>query len=249
MTEPNDPSIDDFLRLVAPDDGDPPLMDSALALSRLLQRDDMWSGSAALLQELELSAIERCSMLPDDDHDARAEAILMVLRDYGFEGDIEDYENVRNSFIDRVLETRRGLPISLSLLTLHLAEVAAVDLRGIGFPGHFIVGANIEGPTPTIFDPFNEGRRLSFGDLAELYRASTGRQMTAAAPMLRDALRPVSNRELLSRMLRNLQRHYAARGSHDRVAEVVGLLAALHPEMEKLRDLQGKLTRRLESLN
>jgi hypothetical protein len=50
-------------------------------------------------------------------------------------------------------------------------------------------------------------------------------------------------------MLRNLQHHYALRGSHDRMAEVLGLLAILHPELEKLRTLQGHVQRRLASLN
>ena len=54
---------------------------------------------------------------------------------------------------------------------------------------------------------------------------------------------------MLSRILRNLQRQYGARGSHDRAAEVVGLLSVLHPEQDTLRTLQGQLHRRLATLN
>lgn len=249
MHEHNDESTDDFLQLVCIGEDDPPLMASALALSRLLQRGDTWAGARALLAELEVMCVQRCAAHATDAHDARAETIINVMQEYGFEGNTQDYQTISNSFIDRVLEKRRGLPITLSVIALHLAERSGADLRGVGFPGHFVVGAGLGEPTPTIFDIFNEGRRLSFGDLADLYRAATGRKMTAAAPVLREALRPVGSREILSRMLRNLQQHYAARGSHDRVVEVVGLLAEMHPEVEKLRDLEGRLYRRLESLN
>ena len=239
---------DDFVRRIETDP-DPPLMESVSALSRYLQGGDVWDGAEDFLQELEGDVMLRCAELPADDGSERAGAIMDVLADHGFEGNDQDYEDVSNSFIDRVLETRRGLPITLGVLSIHLARVVNVDMCGIGFPGHFLVGSGLQTQTPTIFDPFNGGRRLGFSDLAALYRAATGRQMTSSAPMLRDALRPVQGREIISRMLRNLQRHYTLRGSHDRVADVVELLVTLHPEMDKLREVRRQIHRRLETLN
>jgi regulator of sirC expression with transglutaminase-like and TPR domain len=239
---------EDFVKRIETDP-DPPLMESVMALSRYLQGGDVWDGADELLAELEDDALTRCSDFPPSDSDARAAAIMSVLSDHGFEGNDQDYEDVGNSFIDRVLESRRGLPITLGVLSLHLAEVCGVDMRGIGFPGHFLVGAGLKTPLPSIFDPFNGGQRLGFPDLAALYRAATGRQMTSAAPLLREALRPVRNRDVLSRMLRNLQHHYTLRGSHDRAADVVELLVTLHPEMDKLREVRRQLHRRLETLN
>lgn len=230
-------------------DSDPPLLETVLALSRYLQGGDTWEGAEEFLDDLEHETLTRCAELPVADTHGRAAAIMTVLRDHGFEGNDEDYEDVHNSFIDRVLETRRGLPITLGVLTLHLAEVTNVDMAGIGFPGHFLVGAGLDTRTPSIFDPFNEGRQLGFPDLAALYRAATGRQMTSSAPLLREALRPLEGRDVISRMLRNLQHHYTLRGSHDRVADVVELLVTLHPEMDKLREVRRRLHRRLETLN
>jgi regulator of sirC expression with transglutaminase-like and TPR domain len=227
----------------------PRLMDAAMGLSRLLQRGRIWAEAPARLRELELAAVARARALRHEDEDIQAEAVIRLLCDEGFCGDVDDYENPANSFIDRVLERRRGVPLSLCVLAIHLAESAGIDLEGVAFPGHFIVGIGLQSATPSIFDPFNEGRRLSFGELAELYRSATGRAMTSSAPLLRDCLRAAPTRAIVSRMLRNLQRHYAQRGAQDRVVEVLGLLAVLHPDADGLRKLQGRLRSRLAELN
>lgn len=247
MTEGSDHWRAEFLTALEAEP-QPSLLRTAMCLSRLLQRGDTWDRFEAELSELEAEAKERVAAAPPDAASG-AEAIMQLLVERGFEGNTDDYEAVHNSFMDRVLQCRRGLPISLSVLAIHLGEVTEVPIDGIGFPGHFIVGVELDSKTPTIFDPFNEGRRLSFVDLASLYEAATRKRMTSHAPMLRDALEPAPTRAIISRLLQNLQRHYSVRGSADRAAEVVGLLAVLHPEVTKLRHLQGKLHRRLGELN
>lgn len=226
---------------------EPPLFEAAFTLGQLLQRGDVWPDAPARLLELEALAIARCEPRPTDD--ARAEAVIELLRDEGFTGNTEQYEDVANSFMDRVLEHRRGLPITLCVLAIHLARTAGVEMVGIPFPAHFLVGVDLQGPSPAVFDPFREGQRLTLSELAGLYRTATGKAMTSTAPLLRQLLQPAPPRAILSRMLRNLQRHYAQKGAHDRVVEVVGLLALLHPEVEGLRALQGKLSHRLLELN
>jgi regulator of sirC expression with transglutaminase-like and TPR domain len=226
---------------------DPPLFDAAFALAELLQRGDVWPLARTRLLELESAARSRCACSSGDVE--RAEAIIELLRDEGFTGNTDEYEQVENSFIDRVLERRCGLPITLCVLAMQLARAVGFELVGISFPGHFLVGVDLQGATPGVFDPFHEGRRLSLPDLALLYRNATGKAMTSTAPLLRQCLQAAPSRAILSRMLRNLQRHYAQRGAHDRVVEVVGLLALLHPEVEGLRALQGKLHHRLLELN
>ncbi len=241
---------DAFVRTALADPFEGQLLRAAEALSDVLQRGQTWDGYEERLAELETLAISRTAeLLATGDREGAARALMTMLREQGFEGNRDHYEAVENSFIDRVLQTGRGLPITLSVVAIHLAELAGVNLRGIGFPGHFIVGADLDSPTPSIFDPFEGGTVLSFHDLAELYHHATGRHLTAHAPMLRDALKPTGTRAILIRMGNNLHHHYARRGSHDRVAEVVGLLAALHPQGDRLRKLAGKLSRRVETLN
>jgi regulator of sirC expression with transglutaminase-like and TPR domain len=240
---------EEFLGFATGGGDEPPLMASALALSRLLQRGETWEGFQERLAALEIAARRRCGAVSVDDWSEAAAELLLLMHEQGFGGNVDDYDRIENSFVDRVLQDRLGIPITLGVLAIHLGEAVGVPIEGIGFPGHFMVGVGLQTRTPSVFDPFNGGVMLSFEDLAALYRATTGKRMTSHAPLLRRALEPVRARAILSRMLRNLQRQYAARGAHDRVAEVVGLLAVLHPELDKLRTLQGELHRRLENLN
>jgi regulator of sirC expression with transglutaminase-like and TPR domain len=226
---------------------EPPLFETAFALGALLQRGDVWPAARTRLAELE--GLVRVACGGESGDVARAEALLDLLRREGFRGNEDDYEDVQNSFMDRVLERRRGLPITLGVLAMHLARATELELIGIAFPGHFLVGVELSSEAPRVFDPFHEAKRLSLSELADLYRKATGKPMTSTAPLLRQCLQPAPPRAILSRMLRNLQRHYARRGAHDRVVEVVGLLSLLHPEIEGLRTLEGKLSHRLLELN
>ena len=240
-------SLRDSLTTMLAPGVEPPLFDTAFMLGELLQGGDVWPLARTRLLELEALALSRCASCATDE--ARAEAIIELLRDEGFRGNSDDYEQVDNSFMDRVLERGCGLPITLCVLAMHLANGAGCPLLGISFPGHFLVGVDLQSPSPIVFDPFREGQRLSLEELATRYRDATGKAMTSSAPLLRQCLQAAPNRAILSRMLRNLQRHYAQRGAQDRVVEVVGLLALLHPEIEGLRALQGKLHHRLLELN
>ena len=223
------------------------LMRALEALSDHLQEGHRWDGHTVRLEALESEARSRCS--DREDEETGALALMELLREECFGGAGLVYERVENSFIDRVLQSGHGLPITLSALALHLAEACGVALQGIGFPGHFVVGVGLEGPAPMIFDPFGGGQTLAFGALADLYTRATGRRITATAPMLRDALRPTPVRSILVRVCNNLSHHYLQRGSHDRAAEVARLLAALQPRGAALHKLASQLERRVRDLN
>ena len=60
--------------------------------------------------------------------------------DLGFRGNSEDYTDPRNSYLDVVLDRRRGIPITLSILMLEVARRRGIALHGVGMPGHFLVG-------------------------------------------------------------------------------------------------------------
>ena len=239
-----------FLQIATAEPFPGQLMRALEALAEYLQRGHAWSAHAERLAELEASAaLHTQESVSRGDHEAASLALMALLRDEGFGGAGPAYERVENSFIDRVLETGHGLPITLSALAIHLAETRGIPLHGIGFPGHFIVGVGLDGLAPMVFDPFGGGEALSFGTLAELYTRATGRHLTPGAPMLRDALQPATTRSILVRVCNNLHHHYLKRGSHDRAADVVDLLAALHPRGVALRKLASKLERRVRTLN
>jgi regulator of sirC expression with transglutaminase-like and TPR domain len=135
---------------------------------------------------------------------ARDAGVVPVLRDQGFRGAHEDYDDPRNSLLDTVLERRRGIPIALATLALAVARRVGVPMAGVGMPGHFVL-ADLSGATPEYIDPFGGWRRLDVADCAELVARTTG------LPFRAEHLAPVSDRAVLARTLLNLRGSYLRR--------------------------------------
>jgi regulator of sirC expression with transglutaminase-like and TPR domain len=161
-----------------------------------------------------------------------------VLRDVlygklGFRGNVEDYFDPRNSFLNQVLDRRVGIPITLSVLYLELAQRLKLPLVGIGLPGHFIVRYNEE-KEPFYLDPFHGGIILSLQDCRKrIADISNGR--LAFKPTF---LEPVGPRGILTRMLRNLKAIYVARQEFESAVSVAEKLILLNPGgVDEIRDL------------
>lgn len=148
-----------------------------------------------------------------------------------FDGNAEQYDDPRNSYLSDVLERRRGLPILLSLVYCEVGARTGVPFQGVGLPGHFIV--KIPEPSETFFDPFNGGRILSVEECASKVREVYGGELSFRAEMLR----AVTPREFLSRILRNLKQHYTAAGDLFRAWRTTDLLVCADPQAaEAIRD-------------
>jgi regulator of sirC expression with transglutaminase-like and TPR domain len=117
--------------------------------------------------------------------------------DLGFHGNIENYREPDNSFLDQVLRRRVGIPISLSVLTMEVGRRLGVPLDGVGMPGHFLV-RHAADPV-TFLDPFGGGRRLDAEGCRGIFGALGGVGWSD------DYLAPVGPRAILTRMLLNLQ--------------------------------------------
>lgn len=128
----------------------------------------------------------------------------VLFHEFGFRGNAEDYENPDNSFINKVLETKKGLPISLSILYLLVAHRLGAELDPVAYPGHFLVGS-FEEDLPFYIDPFKRGRFISPGQLLDY---SSG---YLSISQLGD-LAPSPVREVLSRCCRNLTNHFESAG-------------------------------------
>lgn len=128
----------------------------------------------------------------------------VLFHEYGFRGDTENYTDPANSFIDRVLARRRGLPITLSIVYLLVAQRIGLQLEPVGVPTHFLVGCFAE-DAPFFIDPFHQGTLLSAGEVFTLLRGNN------VIPQISD-LAPTPVREVLCRCCRNLVSHYAAAG-------------------------------------
>jgi regulator of sirC expression with transglutaminase-like and TPR domain len=113
-----------------------------------------------------------------------------------FSGKEADYYNTDNHYIHKVIETKRGVPIALSVIYMLVLRRLNFPVQGIGMPGHFIVKYEF-GSKPLFADPFNAGSILSIDDCR--------RSLLKLGYAFKDEyLEPVTNRQILERMLRNL---------------------------------------------
>jgi regulator of sirC expression with transglutaminase-like and TPR domain len=147
--------------------------------------------------------------------------VLEVLfEEEGFRGGDEDYHHPDNSFLDRVLDRRRGLPILLSVVTAEVAARCGVCLAPVGMPGHFLL-RDCEGGD-TFIDPFNGGRLLDRQDCAGLFS-----QLHPGQPFDERFLDPIDSRAVLVRVVTNLVHAYTRRGSIGSLAWALRLRAEL----------------------
>ena len=157
---------------------------------------------------------------------ARANALSEYLFDeVGFRGNREDYYDPRNSFLNEVLGRRLGIPITLSLVYIEVGKRLGMPLVGVGMPGHFLVRVSV-GQEDVMIDPFNRGILLSEQESAQRLQEIAG----AAVPWDRSYLAPVSDRELIERILRNLRAIYSDRHDHPRALRATEWLLALQSQ-------------------
>ena len=156
--------------------------------------------------------------------------------DRGFAGDRATYYDPRNSFLDRVLDRRRGIPITLSVLAIEVGRRIGVPLVGVGMPGHFLVRE--VGIAPSYYDPFDGGRALDETECAARFQDLHG----PAAAFDPRMLQPVTGLDVAGRMLANLTRIYIQEGDRTNLAWVLrlrSLLPGADPQIR--RQLAGVL--------
>ncbi|ARN21673.1 SirB1 family protein [Piscinibacter gummiphilus] len=158
-------------------------------------------------------------------------------QELGFAGNVNDYYDPGNSLLSTVLRTRRGIPITLAVLYIELANEIGLNACGVSFPGHFLVKLHMpEGEV--VIDPFS-GQSLSREQLDELlvpYRRSHGLEGDFEMP-LGLFLQAAEPRDVLARMLRNLKEIHRSAGDWARLVAVLDRLVVLLPQnWEERRD-------------
>ena len=154
----------------------------------------------------------------------------------GFSGNLNNYYDPDNSYLSVVLRTRRGIPISLAVLWLEIAQSIGLRAQGVGFPGHFLVKVRLPYPHEgqVVIDPFT-GESLGKEDLSERLvplHAESGLLSSGQVSdeLLKHYLRAATPREIVARMLRNLEEVYTSHQDPERLAMVRQRLAVLLPE-------------------
>ncbi len=158
-------------------------------------------------------------------------------QELGFAGNVNDYYDPHNSYLHRVLATRRGIPITLALLFIEIAQQIGLDARPVSFPGHFLVKLKMP-QGEVIIDPFS-GQSLSREDLDERlapYRRRQGLVGEFEAP-LGLFLQAAGGRDVLARLLRNLKEIHRSAERWPALLGVQQRLVVLLPEAwEERRD-------------
>jgi regulator of sirC expression with transglutaminase-like and TPR domain len=142
----------------------------------------------------------------------------------GFTGNEADYYDPRNSCLNEVLASRRGIPITLSLIYMEVARRLNRPVTGIGLPGHFLVRYD-DGRFTAFLDPFHKGIILTFEECRK--RAMhVARVDILAVP---GALAPVDKPRLLARMVNNLRNAYYRRAQFEHAIKVHDLVIEATP--------------------
>lgn len=140
----------------------------------------------------------------------------------GYCGDAQNYYDVRNAYLNEVIDRRAGLPIALSIVYLHAAQRLGLQAHGVGLPGHYIVKVQFE-LNEIYVDPFHGGATLALPEIGEML-SGTSRGKVRLTPQ---HLRAWSPRETLARVLANLQGMYARAGDLRKAASAAERMALL----------------------
>jgi regulator of sirC expression with transglutaminase-like and TPR domain len=149
-----------------------------------------------------------------------------IHEDLGFSGNITDYYDPANSYLNRVLDFKHGIPISLALVHISIGNRLNIPVHGISFPGHFLV--QYGDPSGAIVDPFS-GRELSRADCQNLLRQIAGPRAT----LKDDYFRPATSRDILIRVLDNLKQIFWRNRSWDESKACIDRQILLLPHREE----------------
>ena len=150
--------------------------------------------------------------------------------DLGFGGNLNDFYDPDNSFVHILLHTRRGIPIALAVLWMELAQGLGLSVRGVGFPGHFLVKVNLP-MGQVVIDPVS-GKSLTREELSERlepYRRRNDLLDELETP-LGLYLQTTPSRDIIARMLRNLKEIHKSQSDWARLLAVQERLIVLMPE-------------------
>lgn len=187
------------------------LDEACLAMSSAIQRP---------LDEVEW--LTTLDLLAGDCPTATADGVAHYLfGELGFRGNTDAYYDWRNSCLDRVVETRVGIPISLSVLMIEVARRVGVELVGVGMPTHFLV-RSVDEPDRFI-DPFGGGVELDRAGAQELFEGITRGQ----AEWRESFLQPTLAQTIVVRMLNNLRSIFQSSSDEMRLGIVMEMRAAI----------------------
>lgn len=228
------PTALEYFAALVSDEGDIPLLEAAASLAQDEEPDlDM----EQVLDDVDRLLRRVQGRLPSNADDLTRLAMLtqVFYREMGFGLNPNHYYAPENSYLHEVLRTRRGIPVSLAVIWLELANGLGLQARGISFPGHFLVKVQLEGGL-VVMDPLT-GESLGIDELTDRlapYRQGldrlAGADLDEGETPLGLYLQACPSRDLLARMLRNLKEIHRAQEDWPRMLAVQERLVVLMPK-------------------
>jgi len=164
-----------------------------------------------------------------------------VFEELRFRGEERDYYSPANSLLHQVMERRRGVPLTLSIIFMELGWRVGIPFEGVGFPGHFLVRLAGE-PRDLLLDPYQRGTSVHEEDCRRMLHDLSGGKLE-----LRDKhLMSITKRDMIRRLLMNLKGSYLRANDDEQALAAVDRLLLIHPgDPDEIRD-RGLLLYRLQ---
>lgn len=200
---------------------------SALLISRTRYPDLDIEAYAARIDHL---ARRVAGLAPNHGGNETISAINYVLfGELGLRGNRDDYYDPRNSFLNDVLDRGLGIPITLAVVYLEVANRIGFPVAGVGMPGHFLLkyrpSTDADGAHEILIDCFNQGSMLSPSDCQERLNEVYSEEMSLRP----EYLHPVNRRQILSRMLNNLKTVYLSTRDFRKALTIADLMLVVRP--------------------
>ncbi|MBI3796703.1 MAG: tetratricopeptide repeat protein [Deltaproteobacteria bacterium] len=234
-----------FAQLVSGPEEELDLAEAALLIAQEEQPDLDITVYLRRLDEVATAARARLPQAPEP-RDLIHSLNVQLFHEEGLAGNESEYYDPRNSFLNEVLDRKRGIPITLSVIYLEVGRRLGLPLVGVGFPGHFLVkytGADGE----RVLDPFAGGATLTLEELAQKLRRMYGdaNPFLGQIPQL---LVPASKKDILVRMLHNLKGIYLQANDFARALAAIDRILLVAPDLVmEVRD-RGAVHQRLGHL-
>ena len=194
-----------------------------------------WMVCLAEIDRLALRAGDRLALLSAEAslRDRLQEVSRLLYEEEGFRGNRDNYYDPRNSYLNEVLARRVGIPISLGIVYMAVAQTAGLPVYGVSTPGHFMLGCQMDGEIWYV-DPFSDGDVLS----QKACRRRVERINGEPGSVSDEQFEPATERDIALRVLRNLKAAYAMQSRWFEALPVQKRLTLLCPELpDERRDL------------
>ena len=175
----------------------------------------------------------------------------LVYKKYGFAGDINTYNNIENANLMRVIDRRKGLPVALGILVMHIGRLQGWKISGLNFPGHFLLRMTAFGEH-IVLDPFDSCRILLPDDLQRILELTHGPKTSLQS----EFIRMVSDKDVLIRLQNNIKIRALSEGNKEQALKTLLTMTLVAPKnVEFLAELalmeasEGKYKLAIDRLN